>query len=694
MDVPAGIACVVYAAKSTADKRGSIPEQLRECRDAIEADPRRRFIAEYKDEAFSAYHRDRGPGLRDATQLAEDLAAEHGIAELWAQHSDRLARGDGRNARHTVEIALWALKHDVRVRTLQDPETFRDLLYAVVTGQRNNEDSKRKAISSQAGKKRAIARGEFVSHLPDGYRLHRELDGAGQVRKRLVFDPERQELFELLFRLALRGRTCGQIAASLNNRGWLTKPVKRIDRPRPFDVGKVYELLRNPRYAALAVYRGEILARGHWPAYVSERQHERICRALTNHREAFSKGPLDSYLLARIGRCGRCGYPLRIATGRPRKDGSRPRSYVCASRRSHRGQAQCPSRPFDAHIAEAMVIASLPALLGQEAGGAEAPSPHGDGPRDASGGDVAHPYAALALHTAHTQRRSRELGDVQRMRCWIDRESAGRTDATRAETHELNRLLRSWFSSIAIDVRPAAVEIVATRRQASPPVAITVVLDRATWSRLAPGGHCQLAPANAWAEPEILGALQAWADQHARSPRRIEWKLASPEHPSALTVCSVFGNWNGALRKAGLPPVARPARHPWSDAEIVAALRAWATQHGRAPSHLDWVLGAPERPCAQTVWFRFGTWTEALCAAGLAPPPRCKGQARDWTRDGIVRAMREWADEYGDPPGSLDWVRCAPEHPTASCVRKHFGSWGAALEAAELRVKDDAGRHS
>jgi hypothetical protein len=146
----AAIPCIIYSAKSTEDKRGSIPEQLRECRETIDADPRRSFIAQYKDEAFSAYRRDRGPRLRDATQHAEDLAAEHGIAELWAQHSDRIARGDGRAARHTVEIALWALKHDVRVRTLQDPDTFRDLLYAVVTGQRNNEDSKRKGLSTQA----------------------------------------------------------------------------------------------------------------------------------------------------------------------------------------------------------------------------------------------------------------------------------------------------------------------------------------------------------------------------------------------------------------------------------------------------------------------------------------------------------------------------------------------------------------
>ena len=90
---------MIYAAKSTEDTRGSIPDQLRECREAIEADPRRRLVAEYRDEAFPAYRRDRGPGLRDATQHAEDLAAQEGIAELWAQHSDRIARGDGRAAR-------------------------------------------------------------------------------------------------------------------------------------------------------------------------------------------------------------------------------------------------------------------------------------------------------------------------------------------------------------------------------------------------------------------------------------------------------------------------------------------------------------------------------------------------------------------------------------------------------------------
>ncbi len=123
MDLSAPIWCIVYAAKSTEDKRGSIPDQLRECREAIDRDPVRRWGGEYVDETFSTYTGDRGPGLAEAMRHVEDLAEDHGTAELWAQHSDRLARGDGRSARHAVEIALWALKRSVAVRTLQDPDT-------------------------------------------------------------------------------------------------------------------------------------------------------------------------------------------------------------------------------------------------------------------------------------------------------------------------------------------------------------------------------------------------------------------------------------------------------------------------------------------------------------------------------------------------------------------------------------------
>jgi DNA invertase Pin-like site-specific DNA recombinase len=281
-----GIPCVVYGAKSSEDLRGSIPDQLVDCRAAVEREGGRTIVAEYTDEAFSAFKRSRGPALVDAMQHVEELAKERGTAELWAQHSDRLARGDGRSARHAVEIALWALKHDVKVRTIQDPDTFRDLLYAVVSGERNHEDSRRRGLATAAGLRRSAIRGNHLGLPPDGYRWEVELDPSGSVKKRLVIDPERRPVIEMIFRLALRGRGTAAIARALNRAGWRTKPKYRGKEPQGWTTTWVSMVLDNPRYAWLTVVKGEVVGQGCWPAYIAPRQHERLTA-----RRRLARGP-------------------------------------------------------------------------------------------------------------------------------------------------------------------------------------------------------------------------------------------------------------------------------------------------------------------------------------------------------------------------------------------------------------------
>ena len=315
------IACVIYAAKSSEDLRGSIPGQLAECRTTIATHPERTVAAEYVDEAFSAYTGDRGPGLVDAMAHAEDLAEEQGLAELWVQHSDRLARGDGHLARHTVEIALWALKRGVKIRSLQDPDTFRDLLYAVVTGQRNHEDSRRKGLASAAGRRRAVERGEYTGAKPDGYRRVIEVDEGGAIKRRMVIDPARRPVIETIFSMALRGKGTGEIARAISDAGWLTKPRSKGQQPKPWTIHCVRGVLKNTRYAGLATHKGEVLGRGSWPAYISERQHHRIQAQLA--RRAPRRGPSrhEPYILARLASCGRCGSPMHCLTGEVRDPG-------------------------------------------------------------------------------------------------------------------------------------------------------------------------------------------------------------------------------------------------------------------------------------------------------------------------------------------------------------------------------------
>jgi DNA invertase Pin-like site-specific DNA recombinase len=571
------IRCVVYAAKSTEDKRGSIPDQLRECRALIEQNAARRVVAEYSDEAFSAFRANRGPGLIEAMQRAEDLAREHGTAELWAQHSDRLARGDGKSARHAVEIGLWALKRDVKVRTIQDPDTFRDLLYAVVTGQRNHEDSRRKGLAVSAGQRRAAARGDFLGHKPDGYRPLVEVDESGAIKKRLVMDTERQPVIAMILRMGLRRRDMGVIARAVNDAGWLTKPLFRKARPMPWTAQRVRDVLINPRYAGLSVIKGEVVASGHWPAYITPAQHLRLkARKRGPMRPA---GPREAYLLRRLMTCGRCGGTLIAFTQAQRKDGTFDRSYACTNNLHSRAATRCRAPRMSAALIEAMLVANLPSLLD--------PDQEDDRERTAVtaptvgtverqrvidavlGGDLQRidatlaslidgraPEATLLRRSDRSRRGGLHAEAVLTFEVWAEQEQIQRTETTREAARTLNETLRTWFSRIAVTTDPMTVTIATTRRSTAvhrPPRTAEIQIDLQEWAR-SPQARWLRRRYRRWNDADILAALQDWTDIHGRSPKAEEWKEAELDHPVPSTVRSHFKTWDHALKKAGLKP--------------------------------------------------------------------------------------------------------------------------------------------
>ncbi len=209
------IPVVIYAAKSTADVRASIPTQLTDCRSAVERDGGREVVGEYSDEAASAYRGNRGAGLKSALRHAERLAAEGRHPELWVQHSDRLARGDGRKARHLLKIVLWALETGVRLRSVQDSPTFggEGMILAAAQGDRNHEDSRRKSLSVQSGKLRRAQRGELMGGpTPDGYVRLYTVAADGRKTSNLEGDPERAPIIRRIFALAEAGVAPSDIA--------------------------------------------------------------------------------------------------------------------------------------------------------------------------------------------------------------------------------------------------------------------------------------------------------------------------------------------------------------------------------------------------------------------------------------------------------------------------------------------------
>lgn len=312
--------CIVYAAKSTTDEHGSIPAQLERCREHATRQGWQ-IAGEYQDEAASAYKGNRGPGLKNARAHAAELADEQGEAILLVFATDRLARGDGRNAAHLVEYVLEATKAGYRIESVtEDIGGEMALVLASLYGARAHADSKAKSEHTKAGMRRRAERGQLNGGpAPYGYRWVRNPDADGCL---LVIDHAEAAIVERIFREYAAGVPQRTIAATLAREH---VPAKRGS----WRQGTVAKILRNPIYVGRVRFRG-----GEYPG-----THERLIRddlwgAVAELLEATArtKGAgrgrhsSGSHLFTRgLLRCGRCGDAMVPRTNPPR--GPRQSTY-------------------------------------------------------------------------------------------------------------------------------------------------------------------------------------------------------------------------------------------------------------------------------------------------------------------------------------------------------------------------------
>jgi hypothetical protein len=163
------------------------------------------------------------------------------------------------------------------------------------------------------------------------------------------------------------------------------------------------------------------------------------------------------------------------------------------------------------------------------------------------------PEAMVLKRMAMSSRLACRLELARRTRGWAAQERAGRTDASRSETSELNQLLRSCLSGVSLAMDQQAVTIVAHRRTSGVPLPVEARFDRRDCPRYVPESRRGRVH-RTWEDSEIIDALRTWADGHGRSPKLTDWFFTDPDRPTCHTVRRRFGSWTKALGRAGLSP--------------------------------------------------------------------------------------------------------------------------------------------
>ncbi len=305
---------IIYAAKSSPDERGSIPDQIKRGRELAEAEDFE-VVAVYDEENVSAYNGERGPELAAALEHAAKIGAS-----LIVWHSDRLARGDGENNRHLVEILLDSMRKGYRLRSVEDDRTFESVSSAAQMGDRNFEDSRRKGSAVREGLARRRAAGKRTGGNSYALTWRRNENDERET----IPDPDKAPVVDRINAEYLAGRPILHIVKGLN--------ADKIPshRNKKWSTATVVSIIENPLYAGL-VRDGDRLIKAQHEGIISRERYEealrlRQARAQTQRRGRSSIGQH----LFRQGflRHAECDGGMSPRTWR-NKDGTLRETYRC-----------------------------------------------------------------------------------------------------------------------------------------------------------------------------------------------------------------------------------------------------------------------------------------------------------------------------------------------------------------------------
>jgi site-specific DNA recombinase len=321
----------------------SIPAQVKACEH--EAHGRGAEIAKvYVERAESARSDDR-PVLQ---QMLRELPAL-GVRYLIVHKVDRLARNRLDDA--TLYERLLGMNVKLVSASENIDETPAGRLMHGMLATFAEYYSNNLATEIKKGLRQKHESGGTPFKPPIGYLSKRELVGNQDIRT-VVVDPERAPFIQEAFDLYATGNwTTRAIAAHLERRGLRSRATPKVPS-RPVRVKTIQEVLRNPYYIGVVVYRGKRVTGRH--ERLIDRETFDHVQALLSARSVSGDRPhKHQHYLRGTLYCALCG--RRMLYGKHRGNGGQYEYYYCIGRSSRQQGGRCESRHYSANEIETAV---------------------------------------------------------------------------------------------------------------------------------------------------------------------------------------------------------------------------------------------------------------------------------------------------------------------------------------------------
>lgn len=244
-------------------------------------------VARFDDNDLSAFNGKLRPGFE---ALLEAMSAgEFEALLIW--HPDRLYRSP-KDLERIIEIAD---ARRVKIATVRagdlDLSTPAGRMVARILGSVARQESEHKGERQRRANEQKAAQGKWqTANRAFGYTMAGEpLEPEASAIKAAVAD-------------VLAGKSLRKVATEWNGAG-----LRTTTRGKTWTALTVRRVLENPRYAALKVYRGQVVGPGVWEPLIDVDTHRGLVAFLSNPDRVRHTSFERKYIGSGVYRCGRCG---------------------------------------------------------------------------------------------------------------------------------------------------------------------------------------------------------------------------------------------------------------------------------------------------------------------------------------------------------------------------------------------------